>query len=57
MCIRDRNRNFNGTVNLIFQPAEEIMGGAPAMIQDGLFERFPMDAVFGICLLYTSRCV
>lgn len=39
---------FNGTVHLIFQPAEEIMGGAPAMIADGLFERFPMDAVFGM---------
>lgn len=43
-----RTRAFNGTVNLIFQPAEEIMGGAAAMIQDGLFERFPMDAVFGL---------
>jgi hippurate hydrolase len=43
-----RTRNFNGTVNLIFQPAEEVMGGAPAMIRDGLFERFPMDAVFGM---------
>ena len=43
-----RTRNFNGTVHLIFQPAEEVMGGAPAMIQDGLFERFPMDAVFGM---------
>jgi len=41
-------RNFNGTVHLIFQPAEEIMGGALAMIKDGLFERFPMDAVFGM---------
>lgn len=39
---------FNGTVHLIFQPAEEIMGGAKAMIEDGLFERFPMDAVFGM---------
>jgi len=43
-----RTRHFNGTVHLIFQPAEEVMGGAPAMIQDGLFERFPMDAVFGM---------
>ena len=42
------NRNFNGTVRLIFQPAEEIMGGAPAMIQDGILERFPMDAIFGM---------
>lgn len=43
-----RTRAFNGTVNLIFQPAEETMGGAVAMIKDGLFERFPMDAVFGM---------
>jgi len=43
-----RTRAFNGTVNLIFQPAEEVMGGAVAMIDDGLFERFPMDAVFGM---------
>ena len=41
-------KSFNGTVHLIFQPAEEVMGGAPAMIADGLFERFPMDAVFGM---------
>lgn len=43
-----RTRHFNGTLNLIFQPAEEIMGGAPAMIADGLFDRFPMDFVFGM---------
>lgn len=43
-----RARNFNGTVRLIFQPAEETMQGAPAMIADGLFTRFPMDAVFGM---------
>ena len=43
-----REKCFNGTVHLIFQPAEEVMGGAPAMIADGLFERFPMDAVFGL---------
>lgn len=41
-------RRFDGTVRLIFQPAEETMQGAPAMIHDGLFERFPMDAVFGM---------
>ena len=41
-------RGFNGTVYLIFQPAEEGEGGAPAMIADGLFERFPMRAVFGM---------
>lgn len=39
---------FDGTVNLIFQPAEEIFGGAAAMIDDGLFERFPCDAVFAV---------
>jgi hippurate hydrolase len=43
-----RTRRFNGTVRLIFQPAEEIMAGGPAMIQDGLFERWPVDAVFGM---------
>ncbi|AYG95671.1 amidohydrolase [Brevundimonas naejangsanensis] len=41
-------KNFNGTVRLIFQPGEETMQGAPAMIDDGLFERFPVDAVFGM---------
>jgi hippurate hydrolase len=43
-----RTRNFNGTVRLIFQPAEEIMGGGPAMIKDGLFDRWPVDAVFAM---------
>ena len=42
------SRHFDGTVYLIFQPAEEGGGGAREMIQDGLFERFPMDAVFGL---------
>lgn len=41
-------RNFDGTVYLIFQPAEESSGGAHRMIEDGLFERFPMDAVFAM---------
>ena len=41
-------RNFNGTVRLIFQPGEETMEGGPAMISDGLFARFPVDAVFGM---------
>lgn len=41
-------RNFNGTVRLIFQPGEETMEGGPAMIADGLFERFPVNAVFGM---------
>lgn len=41
-------RNFDGTVHFIFQPAEEGLGGARAMIEDGLFRRFPCDAVFGM---------
>lgn len=42
------NRNFKGTVYLIFQPAEEGGGGAREMIRDGLFDLFPCDAVFGM---------
>ncbi len=41
-------RNFDGTVHFIFQPAEEAAGGAPAMIEDGLFEKFPVDSVYGM---------
>ncbi|MBV8935365.1 MAG: amidohydrolase [Alphaproteobacteria bacterium] len=41
-------RNFDGTVHLIFQPAEEGLGGGEAMVEDGLFERFPCDAIFGM---------
>jgi len=41
------HRNFDGTVYLVFQPAEEGGGGAREMIKDGLFERFPMEAMFG----------
>ena len=40
-------RNFNGTVHFIFQPAEENGGGGGVMVQEGLFERFPCDMVFG----------
>lgn len=40
--------NFSGTLHLIFQPAEEGGGGAKVMIEDGLFERFPCDAVFAM---------
>jgi hippurate hydrolase len=43
-----RERAFAGTVYCIFQPAEEGEAGAKAMMDDGLFERFPMDAVFGL---------
>ena len=43
-----QQRDFDGTVYLIFQPAEEGGGGAREMIQDGLFEQFPMQAVFGM---------
>lgn len=40
--------DFNGSLNLIFQPAEEIGFGAKQMLSEGLFERFPADAVFGL---------
>ena len=43
-----KHRNFDGTVYLIFQPAEEGGGGAREMIKDGLFKSFPMQAVFGM---------
>lgn len=43
-----KNPDFAGTVNFIFQPAEEGLGGAAAMIEDGLFDRFPCDAVYGM---------
>ncbi len=42
-----RHRNFDGTVYLVFQPAEEGGGGAREMMKDGLFEKFPMEAIFG----------
>ena len=41
-------RNFNGTVNFIFQPGEEGVGGALAMLNDDLFQRFPCNAVYGM---------
>ena len=43
-----QNRNFDGTVYLVFQPAEEGGGGAREMIKEGLFEKFPVQAVFGM---------
>ncbi len=42
-----QHRNFDGTVYLVFQPAEEGGGGAREMMKDGLFEQFPMEAIFG----------
>ncbi len=41
-------RNFEGTVHFIFQPAEEHDGGGRVMVEQGLFEKFPMDAVYGL---------
>ena len=41
-------KNFNGTVRFFFQPGEETMQGSPAMIADGLFERFPVDAIYAM---------
>ncbi|MGL3607501.1 M20 aminoacylase family protein [Rhizobium sp. G187] len=41
-------RNFDGIIHLIFQPAEENFGGARIMIEDGLFDQFPCDAVFAL---------
>ena len=43
-----RDRRFDGTVYLIFQPAEENGGGAREMLKEGLLERFPMEAIFGM---------
>ena len=43
-----KERNFDGTLHLIFQPAEEGLGGGKKMVEDGLFERFPCDAIFAL---------
>lgn len=43
-----QTRRFRGTVHFIFQPAEENLGGARKMVEDGLFERFPMDAIYAL---------
>lgn len=43
-----QTRNFNGRAVLIFQPAEEGLGGAKAMLDDGLFERFPCDEIYAL---------
>ncbi len=42
------SRAFNGTLHVVFQPAEEGLGGARVMIEDGFFERFPCDAMFAL---------
>ncbi|KJC57461.1 amidohydrolase [Bradyrhizobium sp. LTSPM299] len=42
------NPDFGGTVNFIFQPAEEGLGGGKKMVEEGLFEKFPVDAVYGM---------
>ena len=41
-------RTFDGTVHFIFQPAEEGLGGAAAMVKDGLFDEFPCEVIFGM---------
>jgi hippurate hydrolase len=43
-----QRRNFTGTVYFIFQPAEENEGGGRVMVEEGLFDRFPMEAVYGL---------
>lgn len=43
-----RTRQFNGTLQLIFQPAEELLYGGRVMLEDGLFDQFPCDAIFGL---------
>lgn len=43
-----KTRNFNGTVHFIFQPAEEGRGGAKRMVEEGLFDLFPCDRVYGL---------
>ena len=43
-----QTRRFDGTVYFVFQPAEEGKGGGRVMVEEGLFERFPMEAVFGM---------
>ena len=42
------NKDFDGTIRFVFQPGEEPGKGARAMIEDGIFERFPMDEIYGL---------
>ncbi|CAF1617582.1 unnamed protein product, partial [Adineta ricciae] len=46
--LSEHRNSFRGTVHFIFQPAEEKRNGALAMINDGLFDRFPMDSIYGL---------
>ena len=46
-ALLQQDASWTGTVHLVFQPAEEGGGGAKNMIADGLFERFPMERIFG----------
>ena len=41
-------RRFSGTVHFVFQPAEENEGGGRVMVEEGLFDRFPVEQVFGL---------
>ena len=43
-----KTKNFNGTVHLIFQPAEELLYGGRVMVEEGLFEKFPCDLIYGM---------
>src|SRR3546814_8837681 len=43
-----RTKNFDGTVHFIFQPAEENLAGGKVMVDEGLFEKFPCETVFGM---------
>lgn len=47
-CQLAATRQFSGTVHFIFQPAEENLGGARKMVEEGLFQRFPMDAIYAM---------
>ncbi len=47
-CHLSKTRDFDGTIHFIFQPAEENLAGGRVMVQEGLFERFPVEAVYGM---------
>jgi hippurate hydrolase len=46
-ALLSQDDSWTGTIHLVFQPAEEGYGGAKSMIADGLFDRFPMERIFG----------